>query len=105
MPRLTIVGAHHPDAMELLAAWPTRQLHNITAHGGTVEVNQDHITVGPVETGEELFVDILRLGRISVFWRTLVGWRSTKRASAADAFRLSSAGSSAIDFASSKNRR
>jgi hypothetical protein len=41
------------------------------AYGGTVEVHQDQIVVGE----EELFVDILRLGRISVFWRTPDGER------------------------------
>jgi hypothetical protein len=41
------------------------------AYGGTVEVYQDQIKLG----AEELFVDILRLGRISVFWRTPDGER------------------------------
>jgi hypothetical protein len=40
-------------------------------YGGTVEVTQQKIDV----SGEELFVDILRLGRISVFWRTPDGRR------------------------------
>jgi hypothetical protein len=35
-------------------------------YGITVEVHQDKIDV----SGDTLFVDILRLGRISVFWRT-----------------------------------
>jgi hypothetical protein len=41
------------------------------AYGGTVEVYQGQITVNT----EELFADILRLGRISVFWRTPDGDR------------------------------
>jgi hypothetical protein len=40
-------------------------------YGVTVEVNQQRIDVG----GEELFVDVLRLGRISLFWRTPDGGR------------------------------
>ena len=35
-------------------------------YGGTVEIYQDQITV----SGEELHVDILRLGRLALFWRT-----------------------------------
>ncbi|MEJ2721215.1 MAG: DUF3450 domain-containing protein [bacterium] len=35
-------------------------------YGATVEVNQQRITV----SNEELFVDVLRLGRVSLFWRT-----------------------------------
>jgi hypothetical protein len=41
-------------------------------YGATVEVHQESIDVG----GEELFVDILRIGRISVFWRTPDGRRA-----------------------------
>jgi hypothetical protein len=41
------------------------------AYGGTIEVHQDQIQMG----AEELFVDVLRLGRISVFWRTPDGKR------------------------------
>jgi len=41
-------------------------------YGGTVEVHQDRITVA----GETLFVDLLRIGRISVFWRTPDGQRT-----------------------------
>ena len=40
-------------------------------YGGTVEVVQDEITVG----SEKLFVDLLRIGRVSVFWRTPDGNR------------------------------
>jgi len=42
-------------------------------YGSTVEVHQDGIKLG---SGEELFVDILRIGRISVFWRTPDGERA-----------------------------
>ena len=35
-------------------------------YGGTVEIYQDQITVA----GEDLHVDILRLGRLALFWRT-----------------------------------
>jgi hypothetical protein len=41
-------------------------------YGGTVEVNQESIMLGE----EKLFVDILRIGRISAFWRTADGRRS-----------------------------
>ncbi len=37
-----------------------------TGYGATVEVYQDRITTG----GEELFVDVLRIGRLALFWRT-----------------------------------
>ncbi|MBU0742309.1 DUF3450 domain-containing protein [bacterium] len=37
-----------------------------TGYGATVEVYQDRIAAG----GEELFVDVLRLGRLALFWRT-----------------------------------
>jgi hypothetical protein len=40
-------------------------------YGGTVEVYQDRIAVG----GDTLYTDILRLGRVSVFWRTTDGNR------------------------------
>jgi hypothetical protein len=40
-------------------------------YGGTVEVYNDRITVG----GEELFVELLRVGRLSLFWRTPDGNR------------------------------
>ncbi|MCB1182371.1 DUF3450 domain-containing protein [bacterium] len=42
-----------------------------TGYGATVEVYQDRITVG----GEEIFADILRLGRVALFWRTPDGDR------------------------------
>ena len=42
-----------------------------TNYGNTVEVTQAEINLG----GEELFVDILRLGRVSIFWRTTDGTR------------------------------
>ncbi|MBC8425183.1 DUF3450 domain-containing protein [bacterium] len=35
-------------------------------YGATVEVYQDRVDVA----GEELFVDVLRLGRLALFWRT-----------------------------------
>jgi hypothetical protein len=41
-------------------------------YGGTVEVYQDRIDVA----GDSLFVDVLRLGRLSVFWRTPDGKRA-----------------------------
>jgi hypothetical protein len=41
-------------------------------YGGTVEVYQGSITLD----GEELFVDLLRVGRVSVFWRTPNGRRA-----------------------------
>ena len=45
-----------------------------TGYGTTVEVYQDRITTG----GEELFVDVLRIGSLALFWRTpdaaRVGW-------------------------------
>jgi len=37
-----------------------------TNYGNTVEVTQDEIRLGD----EDLFVDVLRLGRVSLFWRT-----------------------------------
>lgn len=40
-------------------------------YGATVEVYQDGITVD----GEELHVDVLRLGRVALFWRTSDGDR------------------------------
>ncbi|MGD8412729.1 MAG: DUF3450 domain-containing protein [Candidatus Latescibacterota bacterium] len=40
-------------------------------YGSTVEVTQQRIDLG----GEELFVDLLRVGRVSVFWRTPDGER------------------------------
>lgn len=40
-------------------------------YGSTIEVYQDQIDLG----GEPLFVDILRLGRMSLFWRTSDGQR------------------------------
>jgi len=40
-------------------------------YGSTIEVYQDQIDLG----GEPLFVDILRLGRLSLFWRTSDGKR------------------------------
>jgi hypothetical protein len=46
-------------------------LHIELGYGGTVEVVQQKITVDR----EELFVDLLRLGRVSVFWRTPDGRR------------------------------
>jgi len=43
-------------------------------YGATVEVYQDRVDVA----GEELFVDVLRIGRLALFWRTpdadRVGW-------------------------------
>jgi hypothetical protein len=42
-----------------------------TGYGLSVEVDQQRIEVG----GEELFVDVLRLGRISLYWRTPDGSR------------------------------
>jgi hypothetical protein len=41
-------------------------------YGGTVEVHQDRIIV----EGDTLYADILRLGRVSVFWRTPDGRRA-----------------------------
>lgn len=41
-------------------------------YGGTVDVHQGSIILD----GEELFVDILRVGRVSAFWRTPDGSRS-----------------------------
>jgi hypothetical protein len=46
-------------------------LHIEMGYGSTVEVVQQKITVD----GDELFVDLLRLGRVSVFWRTPDGKR------------------------------
>jgi hypothetical protein len=43
-----------------------------TAYGSTVEVVQDRITVA----GDTLFVDMLRLGRLALFWRTPDGERA-----------------------------
>jgi hypothetical protein len=43
-----------------------------TNYGSTVEVTQDEIRLGD----EDLFVDVLRLGRISLFWRTTDGERA-----------------------------
>jgi hypothetical protein len=40
-------------------------------YGSTVEVTQQKIDLG----GDELFVDLLRVGRVSVFWRTPDGKR------------------------------
>jgi len=40
-------------------------------YGGTVEVNQEPIRV----SGEEIHADILRIGRLSAFWRTPDGER------------------------------
>ena len=40
-------------------------------YGGTVEVDQQEIDIN----GEKLFVDVLRVGRISLFWRTPDGRR------------------------------
>ena len=40
-----------------------------TGYGGTVEVTQEKIVFG----GDSLFVDLLRLGRVSLFWRTTDG--------------------------------
>ncbi len=40
-------------------------------YGATVEVYQDQIEL----MGEDLFVDVLRLGRLSLFWRTSDGKR------------------------------
>jgi hypothetical protein len=40
-------------------------------YGATVEVTQQQIDI----EGEELFVDLLRIGRVSVFWRTPDGER------------------------------
>jgi predicted RNase H-like nuclease (RuvC/YqgF family) len=49
-------------------------------YGGTVEVHQESIELMHQESidvaSEELFVDILRIGRISVFWRTPDGRRA-----------------------------
>ena len=41
-------------------------------YGGSVEVVQDRITVG----GEDIHVDVLRLGRVALFWRTPDGARA-----------------------------
>lgn len=41
-------------------------------YGGTAEVYQDRVPIG----GDSLFVDILRLGRLSLFWRTPDGARA-----------------------------
>jgi hypothetical protein len=43
-----------------------------TGYGGTVEVVQDRIAVG----SDTVFVDMLRLGRLSLFWRTPDGERA-----------------------------
>ncbi len=43
-----------------------------TNYGNTVEVTQAEIDL----EGEKLFVDVLRLGRISIFWRTTDGKRA-----------------------------
>jgi hypothetical protein len=43
-----------------------------TAYGSTVEVVQDRIAVG----SDTLFVDLLRLGRVALFWRTPDGERT-----------------------------
>ena len=43
-----------------------------TAYGTTVEVLQDRIEVD----GEEIFVDMLKLGRLALFWRTPDGERA-----------------------------
>jgi hypothetical protein len=40
-------------------------------YGGTVEVTEEPIVVA----GEELYVDVLRLGRLSLFWKTPDGKR------------------------------
>jgi len=40
-------------------------------YGGSIEVYQEAITVG----GEEVHADLLRVGRVSVFWRTADGKR------------------------------
>ncbi len=41
-------------------------------YGGTVEVYQDRVLVG----ADSLFVDVLRVGRLSLFWRTPDGARA-----------------------------
>jgi hypothetical protein len=43
-----------------------------TAYGSTVEVLQDRIEVG----GDTIFVDMLKLGRLALFWRTPDGERA-----------------------------
>jgi hypothetical protein len=40
-------------------------------YGGTVEVTQDQIAIA----SDTLYVDVLRLGRVSIFWRTTDGKR------------------------------
>ena len=49
-------------------------------YGGTVEVYQDRITVA----GESVHTDILRLGRLSLFWMTPDGRRAGQYDEAAD---------------------
>lgn len=54
-----------------------------TAYGATVEVTQEEITID----GAPLFVDVLRLGRLSVFWMTPDGRRVGEWDRAAAAWR------------------
>lgn len=61
-------------------------------YGGTVDVNQENIDVA----GEKLYVDILRIGRISAFWRTSDGRRSGEFDRASDSW---------VEFDNSKYNR
>jgi hypothetical protein len=60
-------------------------------YGSTVEVTQEQIEIG----GETLFVDVLRLGRISLFWRTTDGERAGE---------FDRAGNRWVEFPSKYNR-
>jgi hypothetical protein len=51
-------------------------------YGGTAEVYQDRVLVG----ADSLFVDVLRLGRLSLFWRTPDGARAGEYDRAAGAW-------------------
>lgn len=52
------------------------------AYGSTVEVTQDRIAI----EGDTLYVDVLRVGRVSVFWRTTDGERVGEYDRATDAW-------------------
>jgi hypothetical protein len=58
-----------PSAEKLRRLLETMQVE--ANYGSTLEVYQDQIEI----RGEPLFVDILRLGRLSLFWRTSDGKR------------------------------
>jgi hypothetical protein len=65
----TLVQPDVQDAEKLRRLLEVLQIE--VNYGGTVEVNQQKIAV----SGEQLFVDVLRIGRVSVFWRTPDGKR------------------------------